>query len=192
MSDEKFDSEIEECIDASIEAAEIINELIHNTLEFSRKSKESFDSADLNKIIEKAISITKGISNQKNISFSLDLDNSISPITVNETSILQVFVNVISNSIEASPLDSEISIMTYMDKDKICAEVIDIGIGIEEEEQDKIFEEFYTNKESGTGLGLHVCKTILDNHNASYSLVNNNLKGTKFKVMFDMNSIGEL
>ena len=192
MSDEKFDSEIEECIDASIEAAEIINELIHNTLEFSRKTKESFDSADLNKIIEKAISITKGISNQKNISFSLDLDKSISPIKVNETSILQVFVNIISNSIEASPLDSEINILTYMDNDKICAEVIDEGVGIEEEEQDKIFEEFYTNKESGTGLGLHVCKTILDNHSAVYSLANNNIKGTKFKVVFNRNSIGEL
>lgn len=192
MCEENFDNEIHECIDASIEAAEIINKLIHNTLEFSRKNKGSYDSADLNKIIEKAINITKGISNQKNISYSLKFDQSISHITVNETSILQVFVNIISNAIEASPSDSEIIISTYMDKDKICADVIDEGTGIDETEKDKLFEEFYTNKEGGTGLGLHVCKTILDEHRAAYSLTNNNYKGTIFRVTFNRNFFGDI
>jgi signal transduction histidine kinase len=51
MSKDNFDQEIIECIDASLEAAEIINQLIHNTLEFSRKNRESFEETALNLII---------------------------------------------------------------------------------------------------------------------------------------------
>ena len=181
-----MDQEINECIDASLEAADIINQLIHNTLEFSRRNKDTFEESDLNDIIDKAIVITRGLSNKKNIKFILNFDKTLNTIKVNETSILQVFVNIISNAIEASQIDSKIYINTFNCDDHICAEVIDEGIGINDEDKDKIFDEFYTNKENGTGLGLHVCKTILNEHGASFNLTNYNDKGTIFKVIFNL------
>ena len=186
MSKDNFDQEINECIDASLEAADIINQLIHNTLEFSRRNKDTFEESDLNDIIDKAIVITRGLSNKKNIKFILNFDKTLNTIKVNETSILQVFVNIISNAIEASQIDSKIYINTFNCDDHICAEVIDEGIGINDEDKDKIFDEFYTNKENGTGLGLHVCKTILNEHGASFNLTNYNDKGTIFKVNFNL------
>ena len=186
MSKEKYDDETIECIDASLEAADIINQLIHNTLEFSRKNKDDFEQNNLNKIIKKAINITKGNSNKKNISFELYLDEYLESILVNEIKILQVFVNIISNGIDASPVGSKILISTFQNNDKICAEVVDEGIGIHAKDYEKIFDEFYTSKEDGTGLGLSVCKTILNEHDAVFSLSNNESKGTKFKIEFKM------
>ena len=186
MSKDNFDQEINECIDASLEAADIINQLIHNTLEFSRRNKDTFEESDLNDIIDKAIVITRGLSNKKNIKFILNFDKTLNTIKVNETSILQVFVNIISNAIEASQTNAKIYINTFNCDDHICAEVIDEGIGIMDEDKDKIFDEFYTNKENGTGLGLHVCKTILNEHGASFNLTNYNDKGTIFKVNFNL------
>ena len=185
MSKENYDQETNECIDASLEAADIINQLIHNTLEFSRKDKNEFDSCNLNNIIKKSITITRGIANKRNINIEINLSESLKKIRVNETNILQVFVNIISNAIEASEIDSTIIINSYSENEKVCAEVIDEGIGIHEKDMEKIFDEFYTNKKNGTGLGLHVCKSILENHSASFSLTNNDGKGTKFKVEFE-------
>lgn len=184
MSKEKYDEETNECIDASLEAADIINQLIHNTLEFSRKTKDDFEEISLNEIIKKAINITKGLASKRNVSFDLNLNDSIQEITANETNILQVFINIISNGIEASVNNSKIIINTYQQNGNICAEVIDEGVGICEDDHEKVFEEFYTNKEGGTGLGLSVCKTILQEHEAQYSLTNNETNGTRFNIEF--------
>ena len=184
MSKEKYDEETNECIDASLEAADIINQLIHNTLEFSRKNKDDFEQCNLNRIIYKAINITKGSASKKNIVFELNLSETVEDIKVNETNILQVFVNVISNGIEASIDGSKIIINSFEKNNTLFAEVIDEGIGINEDDHDKLFDEFYTDKENGTGLGLSVCKTILEQHEAIFSLSNNKTKGTRFIIEF--------
>ena len=184
MSKEKYDEETNECIDASLEAADIINQLIHNTLEFSRKDKDEYEPANINQIIRKAINITKGNANKKNVAIEINLDESINDINVNETNILQVMVNIISNGIEASSQNSKICINSLQENGHIFTEVIDEGIGINDDEKDKIFEDFYTNKEGGTGLGLAVCKTILEQHEAEYDFVNNSDKGASFKIKF--------
>ncbi len=185
MSKDKYDEETNECIDASLEAADIINQLIHNTLEFSRKNKDDFEEYNLNAIISKAINITKGSARKNNIAFELNLSETLEDIKVNETNILQVFVNIISNGIEASIEGSKIIINSFQKDNSVFAEVIDEGIGINEDDYDKIFDEFYTNKENGTGLGLSVCKTILEKHEAKFSLSNNELKGTRFIIEFN-------
>jgi signal transduction histidine kinase len=187
MSSEKFDNETNECIDASLEAADIINQLIHNTLEFSRKNKEDFDECNINEIINKAINITKGNANKRNISFQVNMDETLDSIVVNETNILQVLVNIISNGLEASNSDSKIMINSFSENNKVCVDIIDEGSGITEEDRTKVFDEFYTQKEGGTGLGLSVCKTILNEHEAIFSLNNNPEKGTRFRIEFKSN-----
>lgn len=184
MSKEKYDDETNECIDAALEAADLINQLIHNTLEFSRKDRDELEEADINKIIQKAVNITKGNANKKNIIIEEKLDASVPPIKVNETNILQVFVNIISNAIDASFENSKIEVKTQNNNGKIVAQVIDFGEGINEEDQEKIFDAFYTNKENGTGLGLNVCKSILEEHNTNFTLSNTD-KGTCFNIEFN-------
>ncbi len=184
MSKEKYDDETNECIDASLEAADIINKLIHNTLEFSRKNKSDFDNHQINDIIEKSVQITHGSAHKKNILIKLELSSNLPLLFINETKILQVFVNIISNSIEASSAGSTIFINSYLKNDYVNVEIIDEGLGIDETVKEKIFDDFYTSKESGTGLGLSVCKTLLDEHNANYKLTNNSTKGTTFFIQF--------
>ena len=192
LSKDKYDQETIECIDSSLEAAEIINQLVYSTLELSRRNKNSFEKNNLNEIIEKALTITKGLANKKGISFELSLDKSIETITANDTNILQVFLNLISNGIEASQSNTKIKIKTSQNNGKIIAEVIDEGVGIDDEDVDKIFDEFYTKKENGTGLGLSVCKSILDEHQAKITVNNNFEKGTQFKIEFDREISGEV
>lgn len=184
MSDEKFDKETNECIDASLEAADMIDKLIYNTLEFSRKYRDDFNYYCMNEIIKKSVSIMKGSANKKNICFNLELTDNLPKVNISETKILQVLVNIISNSIEASKENSDIHIKSYKNDDKLKVDIIDQGIGIIEDKKNDIFNDFYTSKESGTGLGLSVCKSILDEHGALFELKNNEEKGAIFTIEF--------
>lgn len=186
MNKGQYDSETNECIDAAIEAADIINELTKNTLEFSRKNKDDFESYQLNDVIKKAIQITKGSAGKKNINYSLNLASNLPELEINETKILQVFVNLLSNAIEASSPNSKISLNSFEKKGAVYIEVVDEGVGFNELLKEQIFTEFYTNKEAGTGLGLSVCKTLLEEHNAEITAKNNKIKGATFIVKFPL------
>ncbi len=184
MSFDKFDEETKECIESSLEAADLIDKLIYNTLEFSRKSKEDYHLYCINDVIAKSVNIIKGSSNKKNISFVLGLSDNLPKIKINEVKILQVFVNVLSNSIEASPSNSKIYINSIKNNGKLKIEIIDEGSGISDDKINEIFDDFFTSKEDGTGLGLTVCKEILAEHEAVFELKNNNGKGTIFVIDF--------
>lgn len=186
MNVEKFDQETIECIDSSLEAADMIDKLIYSTLEFSRRSKDEYNYYCINEIIQKSLQITKGNANKKNINFQLNLADKLSKIKVSESKILQVLINIISNSIEASNRNSKISINSFENNGKVNVEIIDEGLGISEEKKNIIFDDFYTSKDNGTGLGLSVCKTILEEHNADFELKNNSVKGTIFTIQFNL------
>lgn len=186
MNVEKFDQETIECIDSSLEAADMIDKLIYSTLEFSRRSKDEYNYYCINEIIQKSLQITKGNANKKNINFQLNLADKLSKIKVSESKILQVLINIISNSIEASDRNSKILINSFENNGKVNVEIIDEGLGISEEKKNIIFDDFYTSKDNGTGLGLSVCKTILEEHNADFELKNNSVKGTIFTIQFNL------
>ncbi|PID62494.1 MAG: hypothetical protein CR986_01635 [Ignavibacteriae bacterium] len=187
LGKDNYDAETNECIESSIEAADLINQLVYNTLEFSKKNEDSFSYCDLNSIVKKSLKIMKGHVKTKAISLQLELSDDLTHITGNEINLVQVFINIISNSIEASNKGSKIIIRTYSNLNNVCAEVIDEGKGINKNEIEKIFDEFYTKKNKGTGLGLSICKTILNKHNAKFSITNNKVKGTKVKIEFSNN-----
>lgn len=191
MTFEKFDDETKECINNSLEAVELINTLIHSTLDFSKKNTDELGNYDINDIIRKSINITKGNSNRKNINFKLNLTDQLPYLEINHTKVLQVIVNLISNAIDANPDNSEISINSYLNNSNVILEVIDEGVGINDEYKDKIFDDFFTNKEGGTGLGLGVCKKLLEEHRANLEFKSNKIKGTCFIIKFPIEISGE-
>lgn len=84
-----------------------------------------------------------------------------------------VFVNLITNAIEAMNKSGTISINVSENKDTIIIEIEDSGPGINQENIEKIFEPLFTTKTTGTGLGLASCKNIIDRHQGTISVKNN-------------------
>lgn len=83
-----------------------------------------------------------------------------------------VFVNLITNAIEAINGAGSININARSTPDEIVIEIEDSGPGISEEDLDKIFEPLFTTKQSGTGLGLSSCKNIIERHRGTISVTN--------------------
>ena len=103
--------------------------------------------------------------------------------------LLQILINnLINNAIKYSSRNSLISILLSENNNKIIFLVKDVGIGIADEEKNKIFNKFYrvgnsaTKVSKGTGLGLYLCKNIAKQHNANITVTNNNPTGAIFTV----------
>ncbi len=84
-----------------------------------------------------------------------------------------VFVNLITNAIEAMNRSGTILINASENKESVIIEIEDSGPGISDENLDKIFEPLFTTKITGTGLGLASCKNIIERHQGTMSVKNN-------------------
>jgi len=189
MSKDELNEELIESVKHSQEATERIQYLIDNLLNFARDKGEEVRKS-LNQIAETAIELQTVKARSKNIHLVKQFDFSINSFKVPEKEILQVVLNLISNAIEACRPKRRVIIRTYKivekEKQKAVLEVEDEGIGIKPEDKNKIFQEFFTTKKDGTGLGLYVCKSIVNKFNAEIDFESKYQVGTKFKISFNI------
>ncbi len=109
-----------------------------------------------------------------------------------EELLLQMLVNnLIENAIKYSPTDAAIMIGLSKNNNKTILTVADEGIGIPDEEKKRVLEKFYrtgdekTRSTKGTGLGLYLCKKIIQGHKGTITITDNNPKGSIFTVIID-------
>jgi signal transduction histidine kinase len=152
------------------------------------KEKEHFY---IFKEIENATHILEDSLNNNNIKLKLICDENIKYFGyANEFS--QVILNLISNAkdvlIERETKNAQIKILLFIKKNNIICQVNDNGGGLESNKFEKIFEPYFTTKEShGTGIGLYIAKEIIENHMKGKLYVKNNTHGASFIIEFNNN-----
>ena len=184
MSKDQFDEDVNDSINSCLEAVERIQYLIENTLDFSRKPKRDIAYYSLNQIAEQAIHLIYSSAVQKYIVIESEFNKEIPLIRIDDNNLLQVLLNLLTNAVEASSKKGKIKVKTYPKNKYVILEVEDHGEGIREEDKKKIFGDFYTNKQQGTGLGLSVCKMLLDECGAELDFESILGKGSRFFVKF--------
>ena len=119
------------------------------------------------------------INQKKNIKFIFDNQNKINKATIFgiESRIEQVIANLLDNSVSFSPTDSKITIDLYFDKNSYKILIKDQGPGFDENNLDKVFERFYSDRPddqegSHSGLGLNIVKNIIDSHKGFIKVYN--------------------
>ena len=119
--------------------------------------------------IKESIENMKSLADEKNIAITTKIDK-LPKITLDKDAITQVLTNLIDNAIKFTPEKGKIKIDVKKQKNDILVKVKDTGIGISEENLKRIFNPFfqvdssYTRKYKGTGLGLTICKAIIEQH----------------------------
>jgi PAS domain S-box-containing protein len=155
------------------------NKIINDLLEFSRVRKPTVSPAKIEKIIEDALSRTPI---PQSIKLTRKLDASLPEINVDPDQIKQVVVNIITNAVQAMPEGGRL-LIGAREKDKFLeVEVTDTGCGIPQEAVDKIFDPLFTTKAKGIGLGLAVCKSIIDRHEGNIAVKSKVGEGTTFNI----------
>lgn len=189
MSSENLPEDINDSVKDCMQSADMIESLIENILSFSRRKREETTQISLNAVTNRAIDLSIPKANNRRIKIEKKLAENLSDIEFNHSHLLQVFLNLIGNAIEAcDDLTGYITIETISEnndeEEVVIWRITDNGVGIEDQNKDKIFGEFFTNKESGTGLGLTVTKSILEEYHAHLNFSSTYGEGTTFEVRF--------
>ena len=185
---------IEDLVRIIIKNAKKIKILTDNILEAARidsqlliLNKEEFDLVELVK------DLLKDLKNQirdKKISLILKCNEDSILLVADKLRINQVFLNLINNSINIVKEGEIIVSLERQDNNNtLLIRIIDNGPGIPSDLKDKLFMKFVTGSKSGTGLGLYICKNIIEKHGGKiWADNNNNNKGANFNFTLPISS----
>jgi two-component system NtrC family sensor kinase len=140
--------------------------IIQELLDFARDRKPQKRLANINRIMERSLSMLENEIRLRHIRLEKDLSAEMCDTLLDENQLEQMFVNLLLNAIQAIDQDGVIRVHSWMDPGRkaVKVEIADSGCGIAKENLDKIFEPFFSTKKEGSGLGLAVSYGILQNH----------------------------
>jgi len=140
---------------------------------------------DVRALIEQICALMEPQANFHNVQVEVDCDPHVPTfIQCDENQMKQILINFLKNAMEAMPNGGRVTIaIRKNDEDQILLRIIDQGEGIPEDKLKKIGEPFYTTKEKGTGLGLMVCRKIIEDHHGSLHISSKWNEGTTVEVM---------
>jgi signal transduction histidine kinase len=171
-----------------------LERILRDVLTFSTEAKYKLEYQEINGIVKESLQTFADICNEQSIQIKENLAESLPHILVDMDQVRLAVNNLISNAIDVMPERGRLTVKSYMEKmfevDYVVIEVTDTGPGITENDPDMVFEPFYTTKEigAGTGLGLALCKKIIDEHNGLIFVDSEKGEGTSFKMFFPYQS----
>lgn len=188
--DERF-----QYVNLIIDEVDRLGKIVDDLILFAKPRALRYEVLNANEIIEDMLLLHSGEISQKKITIRKRLSK-IPSVTADKDKLKQVFVNIILNAIESMPDGGELFVSSGVTMNITNTEVTsfqfrDTGQGIPETVLEHVFEPFYTTKPDGVGLGLAICKSIIDQHNGSITVQsgqNGNYGGTLITIEIPSNS----
>ena len=161
-----------------------INHQISDFLRYSRPIKLNLQPVAARAIVEDSLRIVEPQAEDQNIVISLIERENVPQILGDAEVLRSVFSNLFINAVQAMEKSGgNLNVVVSLEENFVKIEVADKGIGIPAENLDKIFEPYFSTKETGTGLGLAIVKKIIDDHNGTIEVESASNEGTKFTVI---------
>jgi signal transduction histidine kinase len=154
------------------------DKIITDLLDFSRVRKPEFKEVDLTSLVKASLDNVKI---PDNIEVKIEVDQ-IPPIEADLEDLRRVFINIIQNAVQAMPKGGRLTISAKTMGEYIELKFSDTGIGIPKENLEKLFTPLFTTKAKGVGLGLCICKRIIDAHHGTIEVESDVGKGTTFTI----------
>ena len=173
-----------------------IDAIVARLLKFARPTRPTFTDVHVHDSLEHALRLLQPQLENRSIGLDRRLDAATDLVTADEGELLQAFMNLLLNALEALAPDGKLSVITENVQDspnaathqasEIRITIADDGIGIPGEHLDHLFEPFFTTKSSGTGLGLAVTKRIIQEHRGELTVESQPGKGTSFFIVLPL------
>ncbi|OGO18002.1 MAG: hypothetical protein A2Z15_08225 [Chloroflexi bacterium RBG_16_50_11] len=166
-------------------AIEYSTSIIHGLLDFARQTEPLLRPVTVARAIDKALSLTAHQIKMKTIEVVREDAPSQSLVVADFNQLVQVFLNLILNAIQAMSEGGKLTISLSQDNDWVRVSVRDTGYGITSENMEKLFTPFFTTKEEvkGVGLGLAISYGIVERHRGKIEVQSEVGKGTTFTVV---------
>ncbi|MEX1300349.1 MAG: PAS domain S-box protein [Desulfotignum sp.] len=169
--------------------------VIKHVRDFARQSERDLKKLNINDPIQDVFKVLGHQLTVHSIEVVLDLDEHLPEIRAEHNRLEQVFINLVTNAIDAmdeksaraeGPVEKILTIKTFAENGYVVATVSDTGIGMSEEVKNKLFQPFFTTKEIGKGTGLGTCISfgIVKDYSGTISVETDEGKGSCFTVRF--------
>ena len=162
--------------------------IIDGLLDFSRPKSVTKSSTEINEVVEHTLFLVKHHARFKKMRVETVLADQLEHVTANREQLVQVFMALLINAVDAMDEQGTITIKTRHGRgarEGVVAEVIDEGVGIPRGDTSKIFEPFFTTKAPGrgTGLGLSICYGIIADHGGRIEVDSTPGAGSTFRIL---------
>jgi signal transduction histidine kinase/DNA-binding response OmpR family regulator len=163
-----------------------LSELVKEMVEFANPNKYQTRRIDIKGLVEKSLNLLKTDLENKNIRVKLSIPPGLPYVMVNDREMYQVFINVILNAVDSMEMGGKLGIECGLLAENadlwLRIRIEDSGCGIPEENVHRIFDRYYTTKQTGTGLGLAIVDRIVSVHNGRIDVQSAVGKGTTFTI----------
>ncbi|HEX8962013.1 MAG TPA: PAS domain S-box protein [Rhodocyclaceae bacterium] len=160
-------AELRNALQKSATQAQRAGRIIHRIYEFVRRSERRSEDFDLGAAIEEVVSLAEPDARRAGVRIGVELD-ALPPIRGDRVLIVQTLLNLVRNGIEAmtatEPERRVLHLLAQADSASIRIEVADHGCGIQPEAAARLFEPFFTTKPEGMGIGLNICRSVVEAH----------------------------
>lgn len=166
---------------ASLYAREVIRKLML----FARQTPSYKTPASINRVVRDSVALLNARAANLGIAIECRLAENLPRITADPSQITQMVVNLVVNAIQATPSGGTVVIETASEGNDVVLAVIDTGVGICDEDKERLFEPFFTTKSAGegTGLGLPVVHGIVAAHKGKIEVISEVGAGSQFRVI---------
>jgi two-component system NtrC family sensor kinase len=163
-----------------------LSDLLRKMLSFSKPDQEEKQAVDVNTLLDEILLLHEKQLQENDIIIKTEFAPSLPKIRASKNQLRQVFLNLVANARDAMPTGGTLKVRTSADPENIAIELADTGMGIKEEHIKKIFDSFFTTKDSvkGVGLGLSVCYGFIKDHGGDVQVQSQPGEGTAFTITF--------
>src|SRR5437899_1631780 len=178
--------EVREILNDIVTEDQRAGEVIHRLRLFLKKGEpqERYDDVDLNEVVRDVLKLMRNDLINQNVTVDTDLAQSLTAVIGDRVQLQQVLLNLVLNACEAmADCDSserQLLIASKSENGTVRVSVTDRGCGIPEEKRKQVFERFFTTKKERMGLGLSICRTIINAHRGEIWATNNGDGGATF------------
>jgi PAS domain S-box-containing protein len=155
------------CLNHIVEEADRASEVIRSVRDLARRADPKVMPLDINKVIDEAVALVKQEALSHRVTVQLQLAPELPPVRGDRIQLQQVITNLAINGVQAMATVADrarvLTIRTEQrESDQVLVVVQDVGIGTEPEGLERLFSAFYTTKPDGMGMGLSICRSIIE------------------------------
>jgi len=178
--------EVKEALGCVVRDADRARDIVSRMRDHIKKSPPRRDAFDLNEALRDAIVMVRSAIAKNRVTVNTNLMDGLVPIQGDRVQLQQVVLNLVLNAVEAMGSveggDRELLVGTKQtDGNGVIVAVRDSGPGVDPGHLDRVFEPFYTTKSSGVGMGLSICRSIIEAHGGRLWAEANERRGAVFQ-----------
>jgi PAS domain S-box-containing protein len=190
-------AEVRACLELIAKNGDRANQVIDGVRAMFQKGRQDKEFLDINQIIRETLELVHGEAQKKGIVLQSELSEGLRPVFGNRIQLQQVMLNLFLNAIEAMDAAGSSTRQLHVSSTSFAPETVliavaDSGPGLLLEDVNRIFDPFFTTKSQGMGMGLSICRSLVEAHNGKLSARSGVKQGAVFEIMLPAGNLSEL